>query len=366
MNYILSVVLFVVIVLLYLNIVEQTHRGIELEMYEIDYENIYSLQKIVKKRQPVLFQMKGVVVADNHYLHTLHLDAFSKKYGKEKVMISNMSEPSSVVKPIAIPLNRALELVNTEKEVPFLSHQNGNLIRETSLRRYMSTLDEYIKPSFNIATKNDILFGSAGAATPLSYHSYQCGYVYVAQGTATIKMTPQKMLNEGGKAVTKEDMTFLYSKNIWKEEEADEPSFLEFQVPNGFVLSIPPFWWYSIQIDDKNTVACLYYYKTVMNVVMHVPEMANEWLQGIMAGKGEGEESEDEEEGGDGAPKTATAPILRPKKLSKTLKTSGDPSNLPMQPPVINVQQMKPMEEHKPIVKEPPFSQQQEQPIITQ
>ena len=275
-------------------------------------------------------------------------------------MISNMMEPSSVVKPIPISLNKALELVHTEKEMPFLSHQNIHLIHETSLRRYMSTLDEYIKPSFNIATKNDILFGSAGAATPLSYHSYQCGYVYLAQGTATIKMTPQKMIKEGGKVVTKEDMTFLYSKNIWKEE-ADEPSFLEFQVPNGFVLSIPPFWWYSIQIDDKNTVACLYYYKTVMNVVMRIPEMANEWLQGILD-----KEEEDEGEGdGDGAPKAATAP-LPTKKLSKKLKTSGDPSNLPMQPPVINIQQMKPMEEHKPIVQEPPLSQQQEQPIITQ
>jgi hypothetical protein len=102
MNVLVSVVLFIVLVLVYLNVQEQFQQGRDLEIYEIDYENKYALHRILKKRQPVLFQMKGVVVADSHHLHVLSLDKYAQKYGKERVFLSNLGN-ESIYLPFNVP-----------------------------------------------------------------------------------------------------------------------------------------------------------------------------------------------------------------------------------------------------------------------
>ena len=60
----------------------------------------------------------------------------------------------------------------------------------------------------------------------------------------------------------------------------DKIRFLEFEVNPGFVLSIPPYWWYSIQYDDKvDTLVCGFTYNSLMNTVANVPYFVKYYIQ---------------------------------------------------------------------------------------
>ena len=60
----------------------------------------------------------------------------------------------------------------------------------------------------------------------------------------------------------------------------DKIRFLDFEVGEGFVLSIPPYWWYSIQYDDKvDTIITGFTYNTLMNNVSNVPYFVKYYIQ---------------------------------------------------------------------------------------
>jgi hypothetical protein len=73
--------------------------------------------------------------------------------------------------------------------------------------------------------------------------------------------------------------------NVWKpskkyRNEMDKIRFLEFEVNPGFVLSIPPYWWYSIQYDDKvDTLICGFTYNSLMNAISNVPYFVKYYIQ---------------------------------------------------------------------------------------
>ena len=255
MNIILALFLFITLVLFYLNMTEQYKVGSELEIYEMDYENNFALQRIMKKKQPVLFQMKGIVIPDVHNMHDLALDKYATKYGKERVRIA---EQNSIANPVTLSLEKALELLNTDTGTHYLSYSNQDFIQETSMARYMASIDEFLAPSFTISTKYDFIFGSSGAKTNMAKHDAHSGFLYVSRGEITVKMTPLK-----------NQKYFTSQSDLWSPG-ADVPS-LEFQVPEGWALYIPPAWFYSYRLDKAKTHVHTYMYTTVMNIVSKMP-----------------------------------------------------------------------------------------------
>ena len=57
--------------------------------------------------------------------------------------------------------------------------------------------------------------------------------------------------------------------------------FLEFEVMEGFILYIPPFWFYSIRFlgSDQPTIIESYTYNSIMNVVSNLPQWGMYFLQ---------------------------------------------------------------------------------------
>lgn len=262
MNIILSLFLFISIVLLYLNMMEQYRVGSELEIYELDYDNNFALQRILKKKQPVMFQMKGVVLPDAHNIHDLALDKYATKYGKERVFIA---EPTTLNNPVALSLDKALELLTVDTAVPYLSYKNSDFVQETSMSRYMASVDEFLQPSFTVKTQYDFIFGTHGAKTPTVKHDAHSAFLYVSRGEITVKMTPMK-----------NHKYFTSTSHLWSPN-ADVPS-LEFQVPEGWALYVPPFWFYSYRLDKEKTLVHDYKYTTVMNLVAKIPNYVKQWI----------------------------------------------------------------------------------------
>jgi hypothetical protein len=65
-----------------------------------------------------------------------------------------------------------------------------------------------------------------------------------------------------------------YSRDFQKTK------FIEFDVFPGYVLFVPPYWWYSINFSDgSKDVICSITYSTIMNIVSNSPDLFLHWLQ---------------------------------------------------------------------------------------
>lgn len=290
MNFVLSIVLVITLILIYMNVVEELRQGHDLEIYEYDYENHFELQRIVRKKQPVLFQLRGTVLAEAHQIHGLTLEQYAAKYGKEPVRIrqSNLNE-----KPVRLRFQKALELIQTDKDRQYISYGNEAFVEGTSLRRILSTLDEFIKPSMTMATDRDLIFGSPLATTPLRTHSAHSAFLYVPTGEINVKLTPAKNGSLLPGPVVHDSIT---QSSLWTDRELMEAvPTLEFPVLAGWALYVPPGWWYTYQLQDlrppvqtdvspewdgsQRTLVAEVRYTTVMNAAVKLPQTALALLQ---------------------------------------------------------------------------------------
>jgi hypothetical protein len=74
---------------------------------------------------------------------------------------------------------------------------------------------------------------------------------------------------------------FRCNTNVWdsKSRELEKVKFLEFDVDAGFVLYVPPYWFYSIKYVEDNTLVTGFTYQSVMNCVANLPDFARYFIQ---------------------------------------------------------------------------------------
>jgi len=270
----------------------QFKKSEDLDIYEMDYSNNTHLQEICEIRQPVLFQFQ----------HKLFQDISPKniaKYGSYDVKIKdtndyyNQSEKSNdtdkrsqinSVDSVTLSLNSTIKLLENDTAAHFISENNDDFLEETGQLRNIQTVDPFLKPVFNIYTKYDLLFGSQNAVTPLRYHNYYRQFLCITSGKIHVKMTPWKSSKYLTPVKDYENYEFRSPIHPTKPlaqfiNDFEKTKFLEFDVKEGYVLYIPPYWWYSIQYIDPDTFACSVSYSTVMNCVSNLPDLGLYWLQ---------------------------------------------------------------------------------------
>jgi ribosomal protein L16 Arg81 hydroxylase len=81
-----------------------------------------------------------------------------------------------------------------------------------------------------------------------------------------------------------ENYEFRSAINVWDvqpqfKKDIEKIKFMEFDVHPGFVLYIPPYWWYSIKLVGDNTLATTITYKTIMNYMATLPDLARYYIQ---------------------------------------------------------------------------------------
>ena len=55
--------------------------------------------------------------------------------------------------------------------------------------------------------------------------------------------------------------------------------FIEFDMTPGYVLHIPPYWWWSIQYVEENSVVVGFMYNTPLNMVANAGDWAKYYIQ---------------------------------------------------------------------------------------
>lgn len=267
-----SFIIFVIVLFLYLHISVQWKRSEDLEIYEMDYESNSQLQEVCDVKQPVIFEFKSV---SPEFFENTTLDSFLETSSTQEVYVKDTHDYKTAlsVDSIVLPLNTAHALLKSDPSSHLITECNADFIDESSYtKHFQKHLDTYVKPSLTVRAKYDVCMGSDKSHTPLRYHTHSRHYCVVSCGTVHVKMAPWKSGKHLNPIHDYENYEFFSNVNPWAP--VDRIKFLEFEVQEGYVLCVPPYWWYSIRYDSCATVVCTATYNTVMNMVAN----AKHWV----------------------------------------------------------------------------------------
>lgn len=270
MDTLYATIIFILMLILYSQIIFQLKKGDNMEIYEIDYTNITDLNKSANLKQPIIFEFSNFVNTLNDY----SLKFLAVEYGSFDVFIKEPDDYHSdrPVNTVVIDLAAAESLVKTDTSSKYYSNQNQSFIYETGLDKYFKQLDKHLQPMFSVFSKYDFMFGSSGTTTPLTYHTYERRFVYVNGGKISVKMTPWRSNKYTVMNKDYENYEFASPLNVWNPQDNyrtgfQKMKFLDFVVHSGNILYIPPFWYYSIKIEDNDGLVYTMDYGSPMNIL---------------------------------------------------------------------------------------------------
>ena len=283
MNFFISFLVFLIILFLYIHIIHQLKTSEDLEIYEMDYATNSQLQEVCEVKQPVLFEFESVYT---DIFENLSKEEIFSKYGSYDVKIKDCrdyNESTKSIDYVVLSLQSSQSLLESDSGSHYFSENNEELVNESGLSSEYKELDTYLKPSFTLQSKYDIMFGSQNTATPLRYHLNYRQFFIVKSGKIHVKMTPMKSKKYLKPIKDYDNYEFRSPINVWNPQpeylhEMDKLKFLEFDVHAGHVLYIPAYWWYSIKYE-KDAMIYSATYNSVMNCVAHLPQWVLYFLQ---------------------------------------------------------------------------------------
>jgi hypothetical protein len=250
----------------------------------MDYISNSELQIICNVKQPTIFEFQNILP---DFFSKIENGEPFKKYEnidiKVKDVLDYWNPNLKSVDPIILPSGSFHTLMKSDPKAHYFMEDNQDFLEETELLSEIRELDHYFKPSFNFQSKYDLLIGSSDCVTPLRYHTDYRRFLVVCTGKISVKMTPWRSRKNLHPIIDYDNYDFFSKLNPWSIQkefmnDMDKLKFLEFEVVAGYVLYIPPFWWYSVKIHPDTQVASASY-QTVMNLISNAPDIARYYLQ---------------------------------------------------------------------------------------
>uniref|UniRef100_A0A6C0HY04 Cupin-like domain-containing protein n=1 Tax=viral metagenome TaxID=1070528 RepID=A0A6C0HY04_9ZZZZ len=287
----ITIVIFIVLFFLYIHINAHYAKNEDLEIYETDYTNNKDLQDVCNLKQPTLFEFSELcpeLFENENYT----LDKLCKKYDKYFVKVKDSTDyftdpPTEIVDSVPLSLGNYRILAMTDSKKRYYTEGNDFFIEDAALS--VSNVDEYLKPNFSVKTAYDIIAGSAGTCMPMQYHNHYRRFLIVTSGMVHVKMTPWKSNKYLHSLKDYDNYEFRSAMNVWSPDsnksekiraDYDRIKFTEFDVHKGYVLYIPPYWWYSLQFaENMDTVVLSATYDSAISMIANCTDLFKHFLQ---------------------------------------------------------------------------------------
>lgn len=264
--------IFIVIMFLYIHIQDQYKKGEDLEVYEMDYVSNEHLQSVCAMKQPVLFEYPLPEEVKKRYESVMKMD----------IPVWDIREydhnSSSSIDPILLSYKSFENLAKSDPKGYYFTRKNEDWLKDVDRIDDIKILNAGFKLPFAVHSSYELLMGSAGVHTPLQYHMDDRQFFFVTNGKISVKMTPWRSRKYMTDIVKDYDNYEFYSRtNPWIEKE--KIKWLDFDVVAGYVLYIPPWWWYSIRFSSVDTQIVSIHYQTAGNILAHLPDWARYYFQ---------------------------------------------------------------------------------------
>ena len=263
----LSILIFLTVILLYINLLHQWKRNDNLEVFEIDYvESSAHLQDACDLRQPLVFR------AD--FLPSIAISSFAARSLTVGVK-DTRDYVSGNIDAVDITLERARRFMDSAPR-HYFSEGNSMFLRDSGvLRTFQPQADDWFKPPvYTVASHYDMLLGAA--QTPFRYHTDYRRFYWVAAGTLTVHLTPPSGLI-GSQTVKDYEFYEFYSRS--STSHRNPATTIDVTVQQGHVLYVPPYWWHSLSFEDTSSLVIQLSYMTCMNAVANAKDLVLCWLQ---------------------------------------------------------------------------------------
>lgn len=285
MDSLITLCIFIIILFMYIHIANQFKLSDEMEIYETDYQDPKHLEDVCELKQPVLFHVKNV-------FPSLFSDIVPEKiaqFGSHDVHLKDyddyFQEKQQTVDPILLPLNTSISFIENDQHSHLFSENNQEFLEETNLIQKLKKAEPFIKPPLTVTCKYDLYFGSANCCTPFRYHNNNRNFLCVTHGNIKVKMTPwksRKFLHVFKDYENYEFRSLVSPRNIQDEFKLDfnKTSFIEFDVKEGQMLYVPPYWFYNIQYSNNPAnFVCSFNYSSLINHISNLKDLCLYFLQ---------------------------------------------------------------------------------------
>ena len=312
MNFLITFLIFILILFLYIHINDQYKKSEDLEIYEMDYTSNIELQKICNIKQPVIFEFEKI--CPNFFSDIIQFNKYENNDIQVKDVLDYWNPDVLSIDPIILSTSSFRTLIKSDPKSHFFMENNQPFLEESGIASQIGELDEYLKPSFNIHSKYDLLIGSANCVTPIRFHTDYRRFYVVTSGKISVKMTSWRSRTYLHPIIDYDNYDFFSKMNVWISETTTKTSetttktsetttktsetttktsetitndlnkikFVEFDVNTGYVLYIPPYWWYSIKLHKDAEVVSVSY-QTLVNVMSNISDISQYYLRATMA-----------------------------------------------------------------------------------
>ena len=266
-----TLILFIIILFTYIHLQHQLKTGEDMDVYEYEYVSAAGLQDITEYKQAVLFSLQLPSLRDNPHLDPIQIKDI-REYFKSNTSIDTIS----------LSQTSARGLLDTDSKSLFYSDRNQmSIAKSEKWTKWFETMDPFLQPAFTIYREYDVLYGSQNTHTITMFHRESHVYIYLPQETnpssIRIKMTPWS-----NRTFFDQELDYTYYE-FWTKtnlfEKNDRFRCLDFMVKPGYVLYIPPYWFYSIEYQDKTNEICMAKYTTGANLLANAKHIGKYWLQ---------------------------------------------------------------------------------------
>ena len=272
MNYIITIITFIVVLFFYIHINHHYKTSNDMEVYLIENPSKDRLEDVCNLRQPFTFNF------NNENLKSIfNLDYLIKYYGQFDVNVRKIDEDDEDTELyLPLPLKKTEVLI--KKENVYITENNNDFISETGLLKYLNQGDELLKPPLLSNTYYDFISGSNNSITPLRYSINYRNYIYVTKGKVKVKLICPQDSKYLDKIKDYDNFEFRSNVNIWTINEASKIRILDVELNEGQILYIPAYWWYTIKFDELSIV-CSFQYRTYMNNIAIIPDLVLNFFQ---------------------------------------------------------------------------------------
>lgn len=287
MNIIFSTLIFCLVLFIYLHVYFHLKKSEDLELYEIDLPSKTKLEEICDIRQPVVFNFENMRLNE-----TFQRGYILDTYGAFDIKIRNLKDgieedktSEMYISELYIPLaySSALKVLREDTQGKYISENNVDFLEETGLLKVFAYNDEFLRPAMVSNCLYDLILGTAKCQTPLRYEINYRNYFLVTEGEVRLKLAPPKSTRYLAAIQDYENFEFRSPVNPWQVQpmyraDFDKVKCLEVVVKKGQIIFIPAYWWYSMHFE-KETTLCAFKYRTYMNNVAILPQLAMRFLQ---------------------------------------------------------------------------------------
>ena len=234
-----------------------------LEMKKVSRLEVYEVNNIMNKEQFEEVVKEGIVLKfDIEQNKKDKLEQFKRMYQEERYggfdvnSLEGLEYDEETERYIDMTLSDFNQL--RAKSNKYISMNNNDYLIETGQNEIIESIDENIRPYISIDKKFDILFLNNGSITPLKVQEYNRKILYSIEGDITIKLIPNKYINNFNMYNDIINKELVSNKDVWISKKSPYKS-LEIKINNNEMVYIPRGWLYSIMSHNSSTILDLSY-----------------------------------------------------------------------------------------------------------